>query len=146
MSSAIPFIIAAGIFIAILIIARTDNVLGKIFRWFWNTSFKIVSHVPMCGWMAHFMIAKTPEERAMKDMYIGIGEKADENIPASSRSSRGFSQQYVGNGEVYSLQSTYNHSAVLRNDRTGQQITVYMGNESDGTVHDDNGNVYNAVD
>lgn len=136
MSPAIPFIIAIVIFFAILIIARTDNILGKIFRWFWNTSFKIVAHVPMCGWMAHFMIAKTPEERAMKDKYIGIGKKADENIPVSNGASGGFSQHYVGNGERYYLVSTNNHTAVLCNELTGQTINVRKHNESDGTVYD----------
>ena len=144
MSPAIPFIIAAVIFIAILIIARTDNILGKIFRWFWNTSFKIAAHVPMCGWMAHFMIAKTPEEKAMKEKYIGIGKKADENIPIPNSATGGFAQHYVGNGERYYLVSTSNHHAVLRNEMTGQTINVQKHNESDGTVSDGS-NLYYPV-
>lgn len=71
MKTALPFIIAFGIVILIRILASTDNIAGKICRWFWNTSFKIAAYIPFCGWMAHFIIG---EER---ELYIGIGQRAD---------------------------------------------------------------------
>lgn len=142
MSSVVPFLIAAAVLIAIRVIAGTNNIIGKMFRWFWNTSFKIAAHVPMCGWMAHFMIAKTPAEKAMKDKYLGIGAKTDEAIPSFGGSAGGFAQHYVGNGARLYLVSTYNHGAVLCNEATGQTVDVRIHNESDGTVSDGSGNLY----
>ena len=72
----------------------------------------------------------------MKDRYIGIGRGTDGNIPVSGGTSRGFSQYYVGNGENYYLVSTNNHTAVLKNNMTGQTVNVWIHSESEGTLTD----------
>lgn len=65
------FAVALAIVILIRILASTNNILGKICRWFWNTSFKIAAHIPLCGWMAHFIIGEE------KTIYIPKGKAAD---------------------------------------------------------------------
>ena len=69
-----PFILGLciAILIAIRVLANYDHILGKICRWYWNTSFKIAAFIPFCGWMAHFIIGKKEKEQ-----YIRIGEQAD---------------------------------------------------------------------
>lgn len=76
---ALPFIIAGAVVIAIRILAGQDHLLGRICRWFWNVSFKIISYVPFCGWMHHFIIADTAEEKAVKNYYKQVGAEADQS-------------------------------------------------------------------
>ena len=75
---ALPFIIAGAVVIAIRILAGQDHLLGRICRWFWNVSFKIISYVPFCGWMHHFIIADTTEEKAVKEHYKQVAAKVDQ--------------------------------------------------------------------
>lgn len=76
-SAIITVVIAVAIWIAVRIIAKTDCLLGRICRWWWNTSFKIASYIPFCGWMARFIIADSDEEKRNREMYINIGEQSD---------------------------------------------------------------------
>lgn len=76
-SFVLPFIIAGVVVIAIRILAGQDHILGRICRWFWNVSFKIVSYIPLCGWMSCFIIAKNDKERAEKNYYKQVGVEAD---------------------------------------------------------------------
>ena len=75
MDEEMKFYVALGLSFALLILIRvlagTDNILGKICRWYWNTCFKIAAYIPFCGWMAHFIIGKE------KETYIRIGAEAD---------------------------------------------------------------------
>ncbi|MBQ4551006.1 MAG: hypothetical protein IJA49_07930 [Oscillospiraceae bacterium] len=65
---------AIGALILMRVLAnRTDILLGRIMRAWWNISFRIAAYIPFCGWMAHFIIAD-PEE---KEYYIRLGEEAD---------------------------------------------------------------------
>lgn len=73
----LPFILAVLLVIVIRVIAGSKGIPGKICRWFWNTSFKLISFVPLCGWMAAFMIADTEKEKAEKQKYKNIGAEAD---------------------------------------------------------------------
>ncbi len=61
-----------AIVVAIRLIAKTDTLIGRIFRWWWNIGFIICCHFPFCGWMAHFII-----DKELKELYIPIGEQAD---------------------------------------------------------------------
>ena len=64
---------AIGALILMRVLAnRTDILLGRIMRAWWNISFRIAAVIPFCGWMAHFIIAD-PEE---KEYYIRLGEEA----------------------------------------------------------------------
>ena len=73
----LPFIIAFAVLIAIRLIAGTDNIFGHICRAFWNISFKIVSVIPLMGWMARFIIADTDEEIRRKEDYVNAGRVVD---------------------------------------------------------------------
>ena len=68
------FAAALGVLIFIRVMATKNSILGKICRWYWNTSFKIAAFIPFCGWMTHFIIAN-PEE---KQIYINIGQDVDQ--------------------------------------------------------------------
>ena len=74
----IPFALAIVIIVVIRVLAGTNSILGKIFRWFWNASFKLASHIPFCGWMAVFIIADTKKEKAAKEIYLKIGSEVDD--------------------------------------------------------------------
>lgn len=68
---------AAVLVTAIRIIAGVNiPVLSIIFRTWWNISFKIVSYIPFCGWMAHFIITEG-DDTTEKERYINIGKNAD---------------------------------------------------------------------
>ena len=67
------FIIAFGILILIRVLAGTNNILGKICRWYWNTAFRIAAFIPFCGWMAHLIIG----DKKDKEHYIKMGEEVD---------------------------------------------------------------------
>ena len=73
-----PGVILIGILVAIIailvgfrILAGMQNGVGRVFRWFWNTSFKFAAFMPFAGWMTRFMIG---EER---EIWIPIGDKTD---------------------------------------------------------------------
>lgn len=70
---------AIGALILMRVLAnRTDILLGRIMRAWWNISFRIAAYIPFCGWMAHFIIAD-PEE---KEYYIRLGEEAEDSANA----------------------------------------------------------------
>lgn len=73
----LPWIIAAAIVIVLRLLAGTDNILGHICRAFWNISFKIVSVIPLMGWMARFIIADTEEEIRRKEHFVSAGKFVD---------------------------------------------------------------------
>lgn len=73
-----PIIIPVAVWIGIRIIAGTNTIIGRIFRWFWNLSFSIAAHVPFCGWMSRFIIAKTEEEKAYKEDIVRTGDENDD--------------------------------------------------------------------
>lgn len=73
----LTFAACIGILIAIRLLANMDNIIGKIFRWYWNTSFKLAAFIPFCGWMTHFIIAKTPEAKKAKANMVAQGEATD---------------------------------------------------------------------
>lgn len=75
--NAFPFILAAVVVIAIRILAGQRHILGRICRWFWNISFKLISFVPFMGWMSCFIIADTAEEKAAKQYHKDVGAKSD---------------------------------------------------------------------
>ncbi len=66
-----------AIVVAIRLIAKTNTLIGKIFKWWWNIGFVIWSHIPFFGWMSIFMIADTPEDEALKELTMQIGANAD---------------------------------------------------------------------
>ena len=73
-----PGVILIGILVAIIailvgfrILAGMQNGVGRVFRWFWNTSFKFAAFMPFAGWMTRFMIG---EER---EIWIAIGATTD---------------------------------------------------------------------
>lgn len=68
----VPFAFAIGIVVLIRVLAGMDNGVGRVFRWFWNTSFKFAAVIPFMGWMTCFMIG---EER---EIWMPIGKHADE--------------------------------------------------------------------
>lgn len=70
----VAFGAAIGLVILIRVLAGTNTILGKICRWFWNTSHKLGSYIPFCGWMAHFIIA----DKAAKKPYVDAGRKVDD--------------------------------------------------------------------
>lgn len=74
---ALPGIIAILIVILIRILAKQKNPLGRFCRGFWNISFKLCSMIPFFGWMAHFIIADTAQEKASKKGYQEDGQKRD---------------------------------------------------------------------
>ena len=66
-----------AILIAIRLLANMDNIIGRIFRWYWNTSFTIAAFIPFCGWMTRFIIAKTPEQKRAKAAVVQTGDSTD---------------------------------------------------------------------
>jgi len=74
----LAFGLAFGVLILIRVLAGQKHILGKICRWFWNASFKLASHIPLCGWMSWFLIADTDEEKAVKEHYKKVGQEADD--------------------------------------------------------------------
>ena len=73
----LTFAACIGILIAIRLLANMDNIIGKIFRWYWNTSFTIAAFIPFCGWMSRFIIAKTPEAKKAKAQVVAQGDEVD---------------------------------------------------------------------
>ena len=69
----VAFAIAAVVVVAIRLLANTNTLLGRICRWWWNASFKLVAHIPFFGWMAHFIIGTEKE----KQPYIDVGKQVD---------------------------------------------------------------------
>ena len=69
---ALPFVLAFGLLILIRVLAGKDNGIGRLCRWYWNTSFKLAAYIPLCGWMAHFIIGEE------KEIYIPIGKATDD--------------------------------------------------------------------
>lgn len=74
------FAVACGLVICFLLwkLAHQNNVIGRMIRWVWNISFKIASIIPFCGWMAHFIIADTQQEKANKREYQEAGRRVDQ--------------------------------------------------------------------
>ena len=70
-------LIAIAAWIAIGLIARTDTIIGKILRVIWNVTFSIAAIIPFCGWMTHFVITKTDEEKIAKEELVREGEAND---------------------------------------------------------------------
>ena len=62
---------------------------------------------------------------------------------SGTASSGGFAERYVrsNTGDEYVVQSTFNQSALLRNDISGVTVTVHL-HGSDGNVRDEAGNIY----
>lgn len=52
---------------------------GQICRWSWNGTCVIISLIPGCGWMNHFIISKDKE---MKEQMVQAGERADAETAA----------------------------------------------------------------
>ena len=68
----VPFALAIGIVVLIRVLAGMNNGVGRVFRWFWNTSFKFAAFIPFMGWMTCFIIG---EER---EIWMPIGKTSDE--------------------------------------------------------------------
>lgn len=51
-----PFVLCLIIVIAWNIVGRMDNIVGMIFRVWWNFAIKICSFIPFMGWMTIFLI------------------------------------------------------------------------------------------
>lgn len=66
-----------AILIALRLLAGMNNFVGRIFRWYWNTSFKIAAFIPFCGWMTRFIIADTAAEKKQKAAIMKTGEEID---------------------------------------------------------------------
>lgn len=67
-------LLAIAIIVVLRLLAnRTDTLLGRIVRAWWNLGFRIAAVIPFCGWMAHFIIADKEE----KEYYIKLGEEVD---------------------------------------------------------------------
>ena len=60
-----------AVIVVLRILAGMQNGVGRVFRWFWNTSFKFAAFMPFAGWMTRFMIG---EER---EIWIPIGARTD---------------------------------------------------------------------
>ena len=59
-------------------IAKKQTTLGKILRWWMNSGYRMSCKFPFCGWMAHMIIAVTPEEKAMKARALGQAAEAQD--------------------------------------------------------------------
>ena len=57
-----------------LLANRTDTLVGRICRAWWNISFSIAAIIPFCGWMTRFVIAD-PET---KEYLVNMGDANDE--------------------------------------------------------------------
>lgn len=73
----VALIVCLVVVVLIRILAKQKNPLGRIARGFWNISFKFVSFIPFFGWMSHFIIADTEQEKAAKEKYQEVGRKVD---------------------------------------------------------------------
>ena len=47
-------------------------------RGWWNTSFKIASYIPFCGWMTCFMVTVDENDKKEKEFYQQVGKQSDE--------------------------------------------------------------------
>ena len=124
----IPFGIACSVLIAIRVLATKPHTLGRICRWYWNTSFKLAAHTPFCGWMACFMIADTEEEKAIKKHYKKIGEETD-GITARYLENRANSQraEEEARQERLRLESIINHKLKRTDARIISENVVEIG-------------------
>lgn len=73
----VTLIACLAVVVLIRILAKQKNPLGRIAKGFWNIGFKIASIIPFCGWMSHFIIADTEQEKATKREYQEAGRKVD---------------------------------------------------------------------
>lgn len=139
------FAICFMILIAIRLLARMDNIIGHICKWYWNIGFKIAAHIPFFGWMAHFIISDGSEmAEKEKEHYVNVGQKADEIADDYIKSqivTSKIGEMYRYNGDYYEVISTYNHTALLRNCTTGETINVVL-HGSEGYLADTAGNLY----
>ncbi|MBQ7861689.1 MAG: hypothetical protein IJ349_05755 [Clostridia bacterium] len=51
---------------------------SALIRWWWNSSFKIASYIPFCGWMTCFMVTVDEDDRKEKEFYQQVGKQSDE--------------------------------------------------------------------
>ena len=115
-------------------VAMTNTVVGKVFRWFWNIGFRLFSFFPFCGWCAYFIIAKTPEEKAMKAKAIG-----------SADSAQGFYEEQLNN-VAKEQQRQEEREAKIRKEMAARGYeTVSINYDQSTTVgKDKHGNTYNV--
>ena len=75
-------ILVFGLIIALRLIAGGNiPYLSAFIRWWWNIGFKITSHIPFCGWMAHFIITKGDKKAEQEKLhYINIGKQQGPTI------------------------------------------------------------------
>lgn len=65
----LPIVLAIGVWNMVRVRAKKHD---GICRWYWNTSFKLAAFIPLCGWMACFIIGEE------KEIYIPIGKATDD--------------------------------------------------------------------
>lgn len=83
MEPGVAVVLAMAAWVAIGLIARTDTLIGKILRVWWNITFSIAAIIPFCGWMTHFVITKTDEEKKAKKELVDAGEANDNSAWSS---------------------------------------------------------------
>ena len=77
MNEDLGFLLVGVLAIGLLVGLRLLAGKFKFFRWYWNTSFKISSYIPFCGWMSRFIIADTEAEKTQKEHFVQTGAKVD---------------------------------------------------------------------
>ena len=78
MNEDLGFLLFGVLVVGLLVSLRLLAKKFKFFRWYWNTSFKISSYMPFCGWMARFIIAENEEEEKMKEFFVQTGDNTDD--------------------------------------------------------------------
>ncbi len=70
------------IFVSIVVRARRNKTkLDRFCRWYWNSSMKFSSRMPLSGWAAHFIMVDDEEEAAEKEAHIEAAiEDADHGL------------------------------------------------------------------
>lgn len=76
----VSVIFAVLVLVAWYFIAKMDNIIGLVFRGLWNFSFKIMSFIPLLGWLSHFVITMNDEDEERKRHFQKEAAKVREEV------------------------------------------------------------------
>lgn len=71
-------VLIVAIIVALRLLAKAPGIIGKIFKGWWNISFKLCAMIPGLGWMTHFIIADDAASREEKERLKRQGKKSDD--------------------------------------------------------------------
>ena len=126
----LPIVLAIGVWNMVRVRAKKHD---GICRWYWNTSFKLAAFIPLCGWMACFIIGEEREAyekigKATDDLASEVLTDALERHKAEQRRQEAVRKELAARGYVdVSLNS--DSSFATAKDRSGNSYNIHITDE-----------------